>query len=274
MSETSQKFPKITVVVVTYNAGEKLKSTIDSAMQQTYTNVEILVKDGLSQDGSTSFLSEEPYASGVRFFSEKDGGIYEAMNRAVDLATGDYLVFINSGDSLHSKTSLAEAAKHIVADNFQNDIYYGDNFTCNRNSVTYSPKKLTNYVCFCGVIGHQTMLYSSKVFDKVKYDLRFRICACITHYIVAFKRYRMKFKYIPVVISNYEGGGVSDCAEGRRMSIRDRRVCLREEYGLQYYWYTFLTIITLKRLKQDLSSARWFEPMYRKLTMLIKGNKG
>lgn len=274
MAESAQNLPKITVIVVTYNAGDKLKETVDSALQQTYENVEILIKDGLSTDGSTDFLAAEPYASKVVYYSEKDGGIYEAMNRAVELSTGDYLVFINSGDSLYNNTSLAEAVEHIMADGFAHDIYYGDNFTCNRNSITYSPKKLTNYVCFCGVIGHQTILYSAKVFDQVKYDLRFRICACITHYIVAFRRYGMKFKYIPVVIANYEGGGVSDCAAGRRKSIRDRRICLREEYGWMYYWYTFLTVITLKRLKQDLSSAEWFEPTYRKLTMLIKGNKG
>lgn len=268
----SNELPKITVIIVTYNAGNKLKLTVDSALNQTYKNVEVLVKDGMSTDGSTQFLCDEKYNT-VRFYSEEDGGIYEAMNRTTELATGDYYVFINSGDTLHCSTSLEEAVSFIVQDNNQHDIYYGDNFTCNRNAVTYSPKKLTNYVCFRGVIGHQTMLYSSKVFDVVKYDLRFRICACVTHYITAFKRYRMKFLYIPVVISNYEGGGVSDCASGRKQSILGKRQCLREEFGISYYWYTFLMYITLHRLKQWLSTLKWFEPTYRKLTLLIKGGK-
>lgn len=265
--------PKVTVIIVTYNAGDKLKSTVDSALGQTYKNVEVLVKDGLSTDGSTDFLSTEAYKGRVAYYSEKDGGIYEAMNRATELATGNYCIFINSGDRLHAPSSLEEMMDYVARDQFAHDIYYGDNYTCNRNAVTYSPKKLTNYICFNGVIGHQTMLYSLKVFEKVKYDLRFRICACVTHYITAFKRYKMTFLYVPVVVSDYEGGGVSDCAAGRKQSILGRRICLREEFGLAYYWYMFLSFITLRLLKQWLSMQTWFEPTYRKLTLLIKGGK-
>lgn len=264
---------KVTVIIVTFNAGNKLEQTVKSVMSQSYTNVEILVKDGLSSDGSIDFLKKTQYVDKVAFYSEKDNGIYDAMNRATDLATGDYYIFINSGDMFHSGTSLEEAMNYIADDGYEHDIYYGDNYTCNRSSVTYSPKRLTNYVCFKGVIGHQTIIYSAEVFKKLKYDLRFPICACITHYITAYKRYNMTFKYVPVVISNYEGGGVSDCAKGRRKSIMDVRICLHEEFGISYYWYNFLMIVTLKRLKQWLSMQEWFEPTYRKMTMLIKGNR-
>lgn len=269
----NNNLPKITVIIVTYNSGAKLKDTVDMALRQTYQNIEILVKDGLSTDGSTDFLRSNDYSGKVVYVSEKDDGIYEAMNRATDLATGDYFIFINSGDNLHSETSLEESVSYIVADDFKHDIYYGDNFTCNRNVVTYSPKKLTNYACFTSTIGHQTIFYSAKVFDVLKYDLRFRICACITHYIVAFKRYKMTFKYIPVVISDYEGGGVSDCAAGRKNSIKGVRKCLREEFGVSYYCYAFLTVLTLRRFKEWLSMLEWFEPMYKKLTLLIKGRR-
>ena len=273
MNEVINCLPKVTVIIVTYNSGEKLKSTVDSALSQTYSNVEVLVKDGLSNDGSTSFLSNGAYTRNVAFYSEKDYGIYDAMNRAIDIASGDYIIFINSGDRFHTYSSLEITMDFIIQDERKHDIYYGDNFTCNRNAVTYSPKKLTNYICFRGVIGHQTMLYSAKVFETLKYDLRFPISACITHYITAFRRYHMTFKYVPVVISDYEGGGISDCAAGRKRSIQDVRICLHEEYGLAYYWYAFLMVISLRRLKQWLSTLEWFEPVYRKLTILFKGKR-
>ena len=83
---------RFSVITVTYNAGDKLKETVTDVLKQTYDNYEILIKDGLSSDGS---LEKVPDSSKIRVESCKDSGIYDAMNQAVSMATGDYIIFMN-----------------------------------------------------------------------------------------------------------------------------------------------------------------------------------
>ena len=86
---------KFSIIVVCLNAGEKLHKTLESVLRQSYTGFEILVKDGMSTDGSIEALPQE---DAIRVVRQKDKSIYDAMNQAILLAEGDYLLFLNCGD--------------------------------------------------------------------------------------------------------------------------------------------------------------------------------
>ena len=94
---------KFSIVVVCLNAGNKLKMTVESILAQTYGDYEIIVKDGMSSDGCLDDLPEDKR---IRVFQEKDRGIYDGMNQAVERAGGEYIYFLNCGDFFYDKDVL------------------------------------------------------------------------------------------------------------------------------------------------------------------------
>ena len=112
--------PKITVVTVTYNAEQTLERTLQSVASQTYPHVEHLIVDGLSNDGTLSLIQEYAEDNSVcdtpheiQFIREPDSGLYDAMNKAIDNANGDYLVFLNAGDKFHSDDTLERVVETV-----------------------------------------------------------------------------------------------------------------------------------------------------------------
>lgn len=99
------------IIVVCYNAGEKLEKTIASIRRQTESDYEIIVQDGLSTDGSVERLSA---GADLKLFRERDEGIYDAMNRAVSHAAGKYLFFLNCGDYFADEEALAKVKREIA----------------------------------------------------------------------------------------------------------------------------------------------------------------
>ena len=99
---------KITIITVTYNAASVLQRTLDSISQQTYQHIEHLIIDGASKDETVTIAEhyKEKAAYEVVILSEPDHGLYDAMNKGLHKATGDYLVFMNAGDTLHAENSL------------------------------------------------------------------------------------------------------------------------------------------------------------------------
>ena len=114
------------IIVVCLNAGKRLMETIESIRSQTYGKYEIIIKDGMSTDGSLDSLIQEADRgdSRIRIHSQADKGIYDAMNQAVGYAKGDYLFFLNAGDSFYDKEVLYKITEVIERD--KPDIVYGD----------------------------------------------------------------------------------------------------------------------------------------------------
>ena len=111
---------KFTVATVTYNAATQLARTIESVEQQTYARVEHLIVDGNSQDGTMELVhhyqgrnSNAAVRHEVACLSEPDRGLYDAMNKAIEMATGDYILFLNAGDRFHADDTLARIAAQV-----------------------------------------------------------------------------------------------------------------------------------------------------------------
>lgn len=171
-----KKSYKVTIVTVVFNDVEHIKSTILSVTNQTYTNVEYIVIDGKSTDGTTALVKK--YSSQItRFVSEPDKGIYDAMNKGLSLASGDYVIFMNSGDLFIDSEVLANVFKNITG---YPDVIYGHTISKHKNGCLRQ-KLFPFYKSaeYCPPVGicHQSVLVKT---DKVKatlFDLSYKVCA-------------------------------------------------------------------------------------------------
>lgn len=125
MPETST-YPVFSVITITYNAGKTLKNTIRSIAEQisNYPQIEYIIVDGASKD-DTLLIVDQNNQYITKMISEPDEGLYDAMNKGIDLATGDYLCFLNAGDSFYKPDTLKQIAERAILENFP-DIIYGE----------------------------------------------------------------------------------------------------------------------------------------------------
>lgn len=117
--------PTFSIITVTYNAGSNLEDTIQSVISQTYHHIEYIIIDGVSTDNTLNIINR--YKEHIaRVISEPDKGLYDAMNKGIKLATGDYLCFLNAGDSFHEDDTLQQMVHSIRNESSLPDILYGE----------------------------------------------------------------------------------------------------------------------------------------------------
>ena len=165
---------KLSIITINYNNLAGLKKTIDSVVSQTIKDYEWIVIDGGSTDGSKELL--EQYQSHFAFWcSEPDKGIYNAINKGISHATGDYVQFLNSGDWIYESNTLEKAFTQIDS---RYDIYYGDMVQVNDgeklNPITY-PDELGFFFFPYNNICHQATFYRRTLFENNPYDETFSI---------------------------------------------------------------------------------------------------
>jgi len=114
----------LSVITVTYNAASTLERTLKSVREQTYPHIEHLIVDGASKDNTVAIIQQYAHDKMV-WLSEPDKGLYDAMNKAAGMATGDYLCFLNAGDTFFAPDTV-EKMMHIVETELFPDIVYGD----------------------------------------------------------------------------------------------------------------------------------------------------
>lgn len=252
---------KFSIIIVSYNAGNKLKDTIDSVLLQDYDDYEIIVKDGMSTDGSLTALSDDER---IKLYSEKDCGIYDAMNHAVVNAVGSYLLFLNCGDRLYSADVLSKMSDIIEEDNEAIAIYYGDNYVRSRRGVVIYPKKLTNYKLMTMTVCHQCIFFSSDIFKQHKYQYNeFQIAADMALYIECVKKYHMSTKHVGFIVCDYESNGVSETNEHRKKILLEKKKIYKKYFTKQEYILTSIQkMITLKYLKEMIGSIGLFRTFY------------
>ncbi len=193
--ENKKYNPLISVVTVTYNAGKTLENTIKNIINQNYKNYEYIIIDGKSEDNTLDIIDK--YKNKINFFiSEHDNGIYDAMNKALKYANGDFIIFIGCDDTFASKTTLTDFVNIIK--NKDKDLCYYGNVILEKEKKIYDGEfnkyKITNKnIC------HQAIFYSKKVYKNCKYDISYKIRADHKYNIVNFK----KLKYINLIVANF-----------------------------------------------------------------------
>lgn len=221
---------KFSIIVASLNAGEELINTVSSILEQTYSDFEIIVKDGFSKDGSIEKLPED---NRIRVYQKSDAGIYDAMNQAITYVIGEYVLFLNCGDTFHSKNVLREISEHID-ESVENCIYYGDCYTVNRNAFVRYPDKFDDYICCTKTLCHQSTIYKAELLKDKGFDTKYKIVADFHYYVKAYVN-GTSLIHIPVVIANYLGGGASETYENRKKAMKDVGSVLIECLGVKRY---------------------------------------
>lgn len=193
--------PKVSIITVCYNVKAELSETIESVASQTYNNIEYIVIDGGSKDGSLEIIRKNSKYI-TKWISESDYGIYDAMNKGINLASGEWILFMNAGDLFYNNRVIENIFSINYAANV--GIVYGDvefDFGSNRKYVKYfgniSNDNIANELC------HQGLLTRATILKSIKYDTKYKICADRNSFIYIHKTGWI-FKYVPVVFATFE----------------------------------------------------------------------
>ncbi len=203
-----ENLPLISVVTVVYNAVNDIEATIQSVVNQTYKNIEYSVIDGDSVDGTKDVI--EKYIHNISFFkSEPDNGIYEAMNKGIVKATGDWVIFMNAGDTFYSNDTIQECYNEGLF-NVSNDIIYGDRIlfdpVCEKKIEQFAEIKKLNFGMH---LFHQSCFVKLSLHKKYLYKETFRIAGDFDFlYTVRKKKYLFKKTNIKICV--FALGGVSN----------------------------------------------------------------
>jgi glycosyltransferase involved in cell wall biosynthesis len=224
--------PLISVITVTYQAEAWIEETVRSITAQDYPHIEHLLIDGGSKD--QTIARALPLMRSQRIVvSEKDDGLYDAMNKGLQLATGEFVIFINAGDRLHDRQTLQK----MLAAGRHSDCIYGETQMIDASGQALGLRRLRppnnlNWKSFqkgmC--VSHQSVLMRRSI--AVSYNTKYRISADIDWCIASLKKSK-KSTYFPDIVSQFLVGGVS--SNRRFQGLRERWQILVHHYG---WWST------------------------------------
>lgn len=219
---------KLSIITINYNNLEGLKKTVVSVVNQTWREFEYLVIDGGSTDGSAEYLIENKAAFSY-WVSEPDNGIYHAMNKGIEVATGEYLLFLNSGDHLNDNSSLFKVQNQLKNEDF---IYYNINVVDNETSfVLENPKEFSFYYLHNSLPCHQCTFIKKEVFDKLGYyDEDLKIVADWKFLLLAILKHNGTYRKVADVFSTFYKGGISSLAENQSIMEVERNKVLQAEF--------------------------------------------
>jgi len=199
--ESHADMPLITIITVVYNNIKHIKETIQSVIKQTYNNIEYIIVDGYSTDGTVAIINS--YSNEIDYWiSEMDSGIYNAMNKAIRISRGDWIYFLGSDDCLFSNRLIENIIPYLKDDSlavFGNVIYSNGNLfhSClNLKTVLYN------------TIHHQSVFYAIKVFNDFKYDESFQIIADYELNLILYLN-KLPVKQVDITIALCAHDGIS-----------------------------------------------------------------
>lgn len=219
--------PSLSVITVVYNGARDIERTMLSVLNQTYPNIEYVVVDGLSGDGTLEIV--EKYSDRIKLVSEKDHGIYDAMNKGLKLATGDYVLFMNAGDQIYAP----ETVTKVFASADQADIYYGETEMIDDKGESLgrrrhkAPEKFTWKSFKYGMsVSHQAIYIRRTLTEP--YSVRYHLSADIDWIIRAAKKAK-KIVKVDGYVAKYLIGGMSK--KKHRQSLLERYAIMNRYYG-------------------------------------------
>jgi len=221
---------KYSIITVCYNASATISETIASVLSQTYRDLEYIVVDGKSTDGTVEILSGIRDER-VKFVSEKDSGIYNAMNKGLRMASGDYLIFLGADDTFYDNKVLERVAAKLPKDD---SVAYGDVFLKKRKRLYNGA--FTRWTWGHRNISHQCIFYPKAVYTKYQYDEKYRSTAD-WDYNLRLLIDGVPFKYIGETICTFnDADGLSSSTKDLDfLKVRRQMVC--QAVGtLPYCW--------------------------------------
>jgi glycosyltransferase involved in cell wall biosynthesis len=212
--------PLISVITINYNNAAGLQKTIESVVHQTFQNFEFVVIDGNSTDDSVEVIKK--YSRINYWSSEKDHGIYDAQNKGILNAKGDYLLFLNSGDSLANRIVL-EKVSHFLGSH--KSFYYGD-LILEKNGVQekhLAPREVDIDFMLNSTFWHPCVFIKSDLFrDYGLYNTEFKIAGDYEFFIRCLLKPGISTEHIPEFISLFDGNGISNQQGQAELQLQER----------------------------------------------------
>jgi glycosyltransferase involved in cell wall biosynthesis len=233
--------PFITIITVVFNAEKSIERTIHSVITQDYNHIEYIIIDGASTDDTVPIIKK--YADKISYWiSETDNGIYDAMNKGIDAAKGDWIYFLGAGDVMLNVT--AKVTQYLKD---HNTVYYGDVYRLDYLSLYdghFSPFRLAiRNIC------HQAIFYPAAAVRKYKFNTKYRVQADHNLNMQLYGDKQFRLKYIPVIVCNYEGAGISE-ANWDKPFFRDKMNIIRKNFSFIVYLYAQVRRLIAKKIKK------------------------
>lgn len=222
---------KVSIITATYNSGRTLQDTIKSVLAQSYSNIEYIIVDGASKDNTVDIIRQyEPLFGGrLKWVSEKDGGIYDAMNKGIRMATGDVVGILNSDDYFTSgdvvATLASEFAANATLDAVYGDVHYINDGNPNKCVRYYSSKRfLRVWLRFGFMPAHPSFYVRKDIYKKAGgYKTDYDIGADYEMMVRLFCQFHICAKYIPMDFVTMRRGGTST------KNMKSKLVLIRED---------------------------------------------
>lgn len=244
--------PLISICCCTFNATLRIKELLDSIYNQTYDNIEVVVVDGASKDNTLDIVKAYQRENDI-LISEPDKGVYDAMNKALKLAHGDYLIFMGADDHLLSYDVIRRVVEAIEKDGANEDsIYYGNVYGEKNGNIW--KKDFSKWDWVRGTICHQCIFYPKNIYKEYSYDLRYSINADYAYNLGLVGT--ANFRHIDVAVSYFSYGGISG---SNRIDIEWKKDCaglMREKLGFGPYLYRKIREWSRKFIKLPLQKMK------------------
>ena len=242
--------PTFSIITVTYNAGKVLEDTIQSVISQTYRNVEYIIVDGGSKDNTLEIIDK--YSKHIsKMVSEPDKGLYDAMNKGIRMATGDYLCFLNAGDKFHEKETLQQIAE-TLKDKELPDVIYGETAIVDETGKFLHMRRLStperlNWKSFKQgmLVCHQAFLAKRELALKYPYDMQYRFSADFDWCIRIMKEAKCLHN-TRLTLIDYLNEGMT--TRNHKASLKERFRIMAKHYGwvstiLYHCWFVIRLIL-------------------------------
>jgi glycosyltransferase involved in cell wall biosynthesis len=257
---------KLSIITINLNNKEGLIKTIQSVVSQTRKDFEFIVIDGGSIDGSKEII--EKSSEEINYWiSEPDRGIYNAMNKGILKSSGDYLLFLNSGDYLYDNETLSYFFNEIQENRY--DVIYGNSNYLYDNSNEVVKYKSENEITFnlfskLGAINHQASITRRSCIEKVGYfDENLKIVSDWKLFMIGIFKYNFRIKHIDVILVNYDANGISSIR--RDILDKEAKQVLEEEF--YYFLKDYDELHNLRVIQHSLMKSRLIK-IFRKLGYL------
>lgn len=234
------------IIIPTFNSAKTIAACIKSVLSQNYNNFDVWVIDGKSTDDTVEIVQSYSITGRINIISEKDDGIYDAMNKGVLNSTGDWLYFLGSDDQMYDENILSTISK-AIRDNPESKFIYGDVVTSNNTTERYADYKYDQLLSRC--ICHQSIFYHNSLFSERLYDVKYKVCADWDFNLKTFGK-SVHPVYVDRLIARFDLGGVSGdwTNHPEYLSYFSNKSSMALKYKGGSYFLGYLAIIVSRKI--------------------------
>lgn len=271
--------PKLSVITINYNDAAGLERTIQSVVAQTIKDIEFIVIDGGSVDGSESILKK--HAEKITFWSsEKDKGIYDAQNKGILKATGDHLIFLNAGDCFYHPKVVEQFYSFSM--NNKKKVIYGNSAVVNADGssiILNPPAKLDLNFWYSNTLNHQAVFFDASLFKTFGlYSTKYKYIADFQHLFSIYLKEPTEFCHFDVLVCNYDNTGITSKDEFHQLIIQERNQFLKSSVNSEQFSEMrlhYLNSLTFSRrclvvIREKPVLKALLKPFYKLYTFCIK----